>query len=277
MRARVVVAALLFAAAVSAETTLREIAWPVSLPQGVQANSDGSVTITSMSDDGLTVTLAEVEAPGITKDRYAVKGRIRYENVSGDGYVEMWSVFEDDRYFTRTNADQGPMRTLTGNSDWRSVVLPFDATGAKAPPRSLVMNVVLPGRGSVTVGALTLVELETGEMPSGVNDSAPFAQWGLWGGIGGAAFGVVAGLLGWLGSAGKAKRLVLSGFRMMMAAGGVSLVLGAIALFQGMPYHVYYPLLLIGALALLVPGSILPRLTKRYQELELRRMSALDA
>ena len=76
---------------------------------------------------------------------------------------------------------------------------------------------------------------------------------------------------------GKAKRVILTGFRMMMAAGGVSLVLGGIAVAQGLPYHVYYPLLLIGAIALLVPASTLPRLTKRYEELELRRMSALDA
>ena len=274
MKVWVVVAALLVAGDVSAETSLGEIAWAASLPDGVQSNGDGSLTITSTQDDGLTVTVAEVESPGITKDRYAVKGRVRYENVSGDGYVEMWNVFEDGRYFTRTNGEQGPMRKITGDSDWRSIVLPFDATGAKAPPRSLVINVVLPGRGSVTLDTLTLVELEQGEMPSGVNDSAAFVMWG---GIGGAAFGVLAGLLGWLGSQGKAKRFVLTGFRMMMAAGGVALAVGAIALFQGMPYHVYYPLLLIGAISLLVPASTLPRLSRRYQKLELRRMSALDA
>ena len=274
MRVLVAVAALLFAGNASAETTLREIAWPASLPDGARHNSDGSVTVTSSSDDGLTFTLVELEPPGITKDRYAVKGRVRYENVSGDAYVEMWNVFPEGRYFTRTIGDQGPMRTITGSSDWRSIVLPFDATGTAAPPERLIINVVLPGRGEVTLGAWTLVELETGEWPSGVNDSAPF---GLWGAVAGATFGVFGGLLGWLGGLGKAKRVVLTGFRMMMAAGGVSLVLGGIALARGLPYHVYYPLLLIGAIALLVPASTLPRLTKRYQELELRRMSALDA
>ena len=133
---------------------------------------------------------------------------------------------------------------------------------------------MLPGRGEVTLDALTLVELEPGEWPSGVNDSALL---GMWGGILGATLGIAAGLLGWLGSMGKAKRFVLSGFRTMMGAGGVSLVLGVIALARGLPYHVYFPLLLIGAIALLVPASTLPRLTKRYEELELRRMSALDA
>ncbi|GMR24250.1 MAG: hypothetical protein BMS9Abin37_2770 [Acidobacteriota bacterium] len=272
MRGLVAVAALLLAGNTSAETTLREIAWPASLPDDARHNTDGSVTVTSSSDDGVTVTLVEVESPGIT--RYAVKGRVRYENVSGEGYIEMWNVFAEGRYFTRTIGDQGPMRTITGNSDWRSVALPFEAAGAEAPPERLIINVVLPGRGEVTLGPLTLVELEPGEWPSGVNDSA---LPGLWGGIVGATFGIAAGLLGWLGSMGKAKRFVLAGFRMMMAAGGVSLVLGVIALAQGLPYHVYYPLLLIGAIALLVPASTLARLTKRYEELELRRMSALDA
>ena len=166
------------------------------------------------------------------------------------------------------------MRTITGSSAWRSIVLPFDATGSAARPERLIINVVLPGRGEVTLGALTLVELEPGESPSGVNDSATF---GLWGGIAGATFGIFGGLLGWLGGHGKAKRLVLAGFRVMMAAGGVSLVVGVIAFAQGMPYPMYYPLLLIGVIALLGPASTLPRLTKRYEELELRRMSALDA
>jgi hypothetical protein len=262
------------AASAGAETTLREIAWPDSLPEGVRANPDGSVTLTSASDEGLTVTLVEIASPGITKDRYAVKGRVRYEGVAGDGYLEMWNVFADGRYFTRTMAEQGPMRTLSGSSDWRPIVLPFDASGAAAPPETLIINVVLPGAGSVSLGALTLVELEPGEMPSGMSGGAAV---GLWGGIGGAALGIFAGLLGWLGATGKAKRFVLGGFRMLMAAGGVALVVGVVALVQGMPYQVYYPLLLLGAVALLVPASSLPRLTKRYQELELRRMSALDA
>ncbi len=275
MRVLLVIAALCFTGEVGAETTLREIAWPVSPPNGVVHNPDGSVTITSSSDDGLTVTLVEIDAPGITKNRYAVKGRVRYEGVVGEGYLEMWNVFADNgRYFTRTIEQQGPMRSLTGNADWRSIVLPFDAAGAAAPPERLIINVVLPKRGVVTLGALTLVELESGEWPSGVNGSA---SAGVWGGFAGATLGIVGGLLGWLGGMGKAKRVVLNGFRLLMAGGAVLLVLGVIAVAQGSPYAVYYPLLLIGAIALLVPASALPRLTKRYEEIELRRMSALDA
>ena len=100
---------------------------------------------------------------------------------------------------------------------------------------------------------------------------------GLWGGIAGALVGTVGGLLGWLGGKGRAKTLVLLGFRAMMAAGAVALVVGALSWIQGAGYDVYYPLVLIGGIALFVSASALPRLQKRYEEIELRRMSALDA
>lgn len=269
--------AMSFAGETSAENTLQKIAWPVSAPEGVATNPDGSVTVVSASNGGLTVTLVEIDSPGIARSRYAVKGRVRYEGVVGRGYVEMWSVFADGRYFTRTIAEQGPMRALTGSSEWRSMVLPFDTGGSGALPESLVINVVLPGPGRVSLSPLTLVELDPGEWPTGVNDSAGSGLFGAGGAIAGASLGVVGAVLGWLGGMGKAKRLVLIGFRTLMAAGGVSLVLGVVAWTQGSAYTVYYPLLLIGAIALLVPASILPRLTKRYEEIELRQMSALDA
>jgi len=255
-----------------AENVVREIAWPASLPDGVTLEADGSLTVTSSSDEGLSVTLVEVDAPEITTDRYVVRGRVRYQNVSGKAYLEMWNVFPDERYFTRTNLDEGPMRAITGSSEGRDFILPFDATGAGVPPERLVINVVMPGRGEISLSSLTLAELEDGERPLG----AAGARAGLWGGLAGALLGTFGGLLGWLGGKGKAKAFVLSGFRTMMVLGGVALVVGVVALARGAGYAVYYPLLLIGALALFVPASRLPHLRKRYEEIELRRMSAID-
>jgi hypothetical protein len=272
MKVGMVAALLLVAHAGWAEHELREIEWPSLLPDGARLSPDGSVSVTSTRSEGLTLTLVEVESPGITKERYAVRGRVRYRDVSGRGYVEMWSVFSEGRYFTRTEADQGPMRALTGSSDWRPIVLPFDSKGAKAPPERLILNVVLPGTGEVTLSPLTLVELEPGEWPG-----AGGAGAGLWGGVAGALLGIVAAFLGWLGNQGRARTLVLSGFRLIMAAGGLALAAGLITVLRGLSYDVYYPLLLIGGIALLVPATTLPRLEKRYQELELRRMSAADA
>ena len=72
-----------------AEETVREITWTGALPEGAERGPDGSgsVTLTSMSDEGLTVTLLELEAPGITRLRYALKGRVRYEKSALVQYV----------------------------------------------------------------------------------------------------------------------------------------------------------------------------------------------
>ena len=52
---------------------------------------------------------------------------------------------------------------------------------------------------------------------------------------------------------------------------------GLYAWLTSQPYAVYYPLLLCGLLAVLVPGALLVPLRRRYQQLELRRMRAMDA
>ena len=51
-----------------------------------------------------------MEAPAVTGDSYAITGKVAYEGVEGDGYLEMWSVFPDgSRYFSRTLDDAGPL------------------------------------------------------------------------------------------------------------------------------------------------------------------------
>jgi hypothetical protein len=54
-------------------------------------------------------------------------------------------------------------------------------------------------------------------------------------------------------------------------------VFGLVALSNGQPYAVYYPLLLVGAVSAALGFSLPRSLNKRYEEMELRRMQALDA
>lgn len=103
-----------------------------------------------------TVTVLTIDKPPIAGPRYVLRGQVRYDNVEGTSYLELWNYFPDGgQYFSRTLADQGPMMKLQGTSGWREFVLPFDATGAP-PPTRLVMNVVLQGRGTVYLGPLRL-------------------------------------------------------------------------------------------------------------------------
>lgn len=258
----------------ASERTLREISWSAlrdqgALAEGLEVQSDGSLSVTSPGSAGLAVTLAEISNPGITSTHYVVRGRVRYQGVAGNGFLEMWNVFADGgRYFTRTTLNAGPLQKITGSSEWRDFGLYFDATDAKAPVEKLIIGLVLPGPGEVSLSKMALVEL-----PGGM----PQKDSGWWGAIAGGALGVIGALLGSLAGAGRARTFVLAGLKTMMAAGVIGLALGIFALSRSAPYQTYYPLFLLSSIALAVPGFTLPGVRKRYEELELRRMWALDA
>ena len=179
------------------------------------------------------------------------------------------------RYFSRTLADSGPMMQLRGSSDWRPFMLPFDATGAPAPSR-LVFNVVLPGRGVVDLGPLQLVEQRTSGADQSNAEMTLDQKAGLWGGIAGGVVGSVGALIGILTSLGRARRVVSVATTGLVIGGTVAFIMGAIALARSQPYAVYYPLLLIGFLATVVPLGLRPSIRKRYDEIELRTMRAHD-
>lgn len=112
--------------------------------------------------------------------------------------------------------------------------------------------------------------------------AVPGAWWsdrqaGLLGGIAGSVLGCVGALIGTLGGLGKARPLVMGLMVAMLVTGVVSLLTGVVALSLGQPYAVYYPLLLLGVIATGVTGPLLPTIRRRYAEIELRKMSALDA
>jgi hypothetical protein len=277
MKRKLVLAVLLFVSRredAAAEKPLREISWVAlrdqdALAEGSELQADGSLSLVSRPEQGLNITLVEIPSPGITEDRYVVRGRVRYREVSGEGYLEMWNLFGDGgRYFTRTLEEAGPLQRIAGTSDWRDFGLYFDATGAAAPPEKLIIGLVLPGAGEVSISNLTLVELDT---------AMRLENPGHWGGIAGGILGVVGAILGSLAGAGRARTFVLAGFKALMVAGVAGLTLGIVALFRNAPYQTYYPLLLVSTIALAVPAFSLPGVRKRYEEIELRRMRALDA
>ena len=55
------------------------------------------------------------------------------------------------------------------------------------------------------------------------------------------------------------------------------LVLGAAAWMVGQPYAVVFPLVLMGALLVIVVGTLRRSLPARYEALELKKMRAMDA
>jgi hypothetical protein len=223
------------------------------------------------------VTVLTLENPGVTASRYALRGQVKYEGMAGNGYLEMWNFLAGGgRYFTRTLGSAGPMASLTGSSPWRPFLLPFDTNGQGLPQR-LIVNVVFPGRGVVFLGAVELVQFSATEDPL-----KPAGAWwsdrqgGMLGGLAGGTLGVLGALVGILAGTGRARRLVLGLLELMIVICAAALLLGLTALTLGQPYAVYYPLLLLGVIGVAVPAGLRSSLKKRYEQLELRRMSAFD-
>jgi len=274
--------------AFSAET-LREISWDkVSgdgnathgqlLPPGEQARFH-HLKVDNAQAQARTATVLTIDNPGVTSFVYAITGQVRCEGVEGKGHLEMWSHLPGrGPFFTKALADRGPMQCLQGSSKWRRFVLPFNLGKEAIRPNKLVLNVVLPGRGTVYLGPLSLVQYGPQENPLAV-----LGQWwaeqttGWIGGILGSVLGCLGGLLTWLASRGKARRFVLATSMAIVLFGIVAIAFGVVALAQSQPWHVPFVLLLLGILCSAVLGSRVRTYRRQYEELEMRKMGAVDA
>jgi hypothetical protein len=127
--------------------------------QLVSCGADCSAVRVEAAAQTAPIQLLRIEQPPLDRKRWAIQGRIRYEGVAAPGYLELWNFFGDgSRYFSRTLAESGPMGQIAGRSEWRAVLLPFDATQATAPLVQLELNAVLPGGGTVEIEPLRLVQ-----------------------------------------------------------------------------------------------------------------------
>jgi len=226
-----------------------------------------------------TFAFLELEPPNIGTRTYAIRGNVRYENVNGNGYLEMWSQFsQGGTYFSKTLAEAGgPLGVIRGTSNWREFVLPYDK-GDQLSPEKLTVNLVLPGRGVVAVSDLELVAPATNMFGTSAAGWWP-EQTAAWvGSIGGSLFGVFVGcVLAPLVATGRARMFVFISLGALAGCGLLGFVTGLAALCVGQPYHVYYPALLLGGMGLFFGIGCLAMARFRYSQHDLRRMSALDA
>jgi predicted Ser/Thr protein kinase len=146
---------------------------------GTPVTIDGSsaLKVENTSEAKMDAHLLALDWPAIRADKYEISGQVRYENVEGTAYLEMWSHFQPgEKYFSRTlaPANSGPFAVISGTSGWRPFSLPFDRTGSTNPLSKIEMNLCLPGKGVVYLRKVKLVL----RAPSAVQRSAMAAQPG---------------------------------------------------------------------------------------------------
>jgi hypothetical protein len=271
-RAAAVVALVTFAmsSTVAAQEPVMQINWATSAPASGEV-IDGNALVSANGSGGLFPLIA-VDAPDLGRVGFSVRGRVRYTDVAGSGYLEMWSVFADGgRYFSRTLGTEGPMAAVTGTSDWRPFELPFFLEGA-APPSRLEINVVLPGSGTVEIGPLEVVRLAE----AGSGAWLPDRAIGVAGAALGSAIGLLGALVGVLVSRNRGRGFVLPVMTAASVLGAVLIAASVAAIPAGQPPGVVFLLFLSGVILAAVFGASLPRVRRAYAEAELRRMRAMD-
>jgi len=295
MKARLV-ASLCFGIVITcaAEQIITEYDWSKLAQSGqllggtpVTIDGKSALKVANTNDTPLQAQLVKLAKPAITKKLYAITGEVKYEGVYGNGYLEMWNYFPpikpgmpEGAYFSRTLGESGDLGKITGTSNWRHFMLPFDRTGTSETPTRLEINLFLPAQGTVFISSIKLVEY-TGTF--GATHSRSGTAWwpdwagGLIGGVGGAILGCLGGLLGWLSAKGKARGFVLVSLKLLIALGVLSTAAGFMALALQQPYGVWFVLLLAGVLLLAILPFRLRDCQRRYTDLEMRKMAAMDA
>jgi hypothetical protein len=241
-----------------------------------QDGAPARLKIVNTAAGATSIPLCEIKSPTITTASYAVRGKISYDNVVGTGYLEMWNHFPGGgQYFTRTLDTGGPMSHIKGTSPEREFILPFHTLGQAPAPTKLVINLILNGPGTIEIGPLELIPIDSMTATNGA-DWWSGSTGGLVGGLGGAFMGLMGAVIGILTGLGKGKKLVLGLSGFIAVAGTLELAFGIVAVSTGQPYSIYYPLLFMGSMMIITGTTCLCLAPSRFRSHELRRMQALD-
>jgi hypothetical protein len=258
----------------AAQEPLLTVDWTTTPPLGGDV-VDGNVRIAVTAAAGMESPLATIDVSALDLGTvgYSVRGQVRYTDVTGPGYLQMWSYFADGgQFFSRTLGSEGPMAAIAGSSDWRAFELPFYLEGHVGPTR-LEIGLVLPGPGTVEVGPLELVRLDDAS-----SSNAWLSDRGI--GVAGAAIGSAIGILSVAVAVAAGRRTGRRYVLPLMTAAavvGVALIaLSVVGLVTGQPPNVILLLLVSGLVLAAVFGGSIPRTRRMYADAELRKMRAMD-
>ncbi len=196
----------------------------------------GALRVETDNDGPHNIVLWTVDAPPLKEGaRWRIEGNVRYLNVSGEGHLIMMSKLEGRDYVAKTVAPSGPLGRISGHSDWRRFVLPFDAQDKKTPPEKLTLQLFLSGEGTVDVGMLRLYPSFDDALVANLGPRLGWNQatFGMAAGMLGSVFGLLGGLLGLLNASRKSPTLIWIIQKGAMALGVVAMGLGIAASVTG--------------------------------------------
>lgn len=273
-------------AAISVLLVVASVSWaagPITWPKTnessrVSVDDKGNLVVVG-EDKKTTTTVLTLENPKVPSHQYRLVGKVKYQDVAGDGYVEMWNHFsKEGPFFSRTLAEEGPFGKITGSSDWRDLEIPFYSKPDMLPNK-LVINVVLPGKGKVWITPLTLEKAEP--MPEGMSSSQKAGDmgWWWWGSLSGflsIVVGMLGGLLAMVARKPGTRRLTMQLTMLLIPTSLAALLVGFLQFTQGVQLNVMNGLGVVGVawvLAFVITVIFIRRAISRE---ELRRMQALD-
>lgn len=248
---------------------------------------DGTVRIVAPAGEPTTVPLGSFPITDMQSRTYALQLTVDHSIVGQPAYFEMWTELDDGRrFFSKTLATVGPMKKLAGYAEGREIVIPASLEGSSQNAIAAELLLVMPSGGTVTLRKGGLVDLPGGLGSLGqlAGGSSPWLP--VWfGAVFGSVFGVLCGCLGAFYSysfrTGKLWELMQLFPTVFGVLSAVVLVAGIVAVALRQPYHVWYPLVLIGALGVMLAPTLSwqtkRQLPKESLSFEDRQMQAMDA
>lgn len=257
-------------------------------PQGEIISQDGMTVlkISNTNDVPLEVTILTITNSSLLRNVKSASIEVKYElrndrplvTTNRDGIVERGKQYLSANLAFRLQIPSevlggdettgGYSYPLAGTSNWQRL---YSGTPyfARRTPTQIELRLLLDGSGTVYLRPLKLI-------------GVPQNWWspqtaGLIGGIGGSLIGCFGGLIGILASMGKGRRFVLATTVILIVTGILLVIAGVVAVAMKQPYAVWYPLLLGGTILTFVLSINLYSIKRRYDDLEIRRMTSMDA
>ena len=164
---------------------------------------------------------------------------------------------------------------LEGTSNWKPQTFnvgPYPGAERDIFPTQAELKIKLPATGTVYVRPVKLIGYAQRWLSPQLG-----VVIGVVAGIGGAGIGCFGALIGCLVGLGKGRRFVLATTKMFIGLGILLMIAGIIAAACHLPWPAWYSMLLMGFVLAIVFSVNLYPIKRRYDELEIRRMTSMDA